>query len=137
MSLTTEKASVVISTRGRGRLIVPTVAAILQCEYPDFELIVVDQSVDNDLEAALQPLLADERLRLIRTDTVGTGRSRNIGLRAATGKYVLYTDDDCLVSPEWIEKMVAPFQQNDQVAVVFCPVTPLVKEKRSRVHAQL
>ena len=121
-------ASVVVCTRGRGAAIQATVAAILACQRPDFELIVVDQSEDDATEHALQPFRPDGRLRYVRSATVGTGRSRNIGLRAAQADYVLYTDDDCLVPPDWIEQMLAPFAAHNQVAVVFCAVTPLVKE---------
>ena len=125
---TAPAASVVVCTRGRGAGIEATARAILAIQHPNFELIVVDQSEDDATEVALQPFAGDSRLRYLHTDTVGTGRSRNIGLRAAHSPFILYTDDDWLVPPDWIDKMLAPFQANERVAVVFCAVTPLVKE---------
>lgn len=124
----TPAASVVICTRNRGSKIKGTVATILECDHPDFELVVIDQSTDDETQQTVESF-DDARIVYTRSDTVGTGRSRAIGLGIARAPYVLYTDDDCLVAPDWVTRMVEPFERNDRVGVVFCAVTPLVKEK--------
>ena len=114
--------SVVIPTRNRGDSILGAIHSVLACDFPDCELLVVDQSTNDETANALAPLLADKRLRYIRTTTVGAGRARNIGLRAAQGGIVAMTDDDCTVAQDWLCALQEMFAANPQVAMVFSSV---------------
>lgn len=116
--------SVVICTRNRGNLIVPTIETILGNIYTNFELLVIDQSTDCITENAVKRFASDKRLRYMRTDTEGTGVSRYLGLLEAKGNYVLYTDDDCTVSEDWIGTITNIFENNPKTAVVFSSVAP-------------
>lgn len=115
-------ASVIVCTRNRGESIHKTISSILANTYPDFELIIVDQSTDDETERAVAPLSDDPRVSYIRSQSSGLSRARNIGLTAASCEIVLMTDDDCDVPADWIERMVEPFAQYHQVACVFCDV---------------
>src|SRR5690606_12453731 len=99
------RVSVVICTRNRGDSLVGTVQSILDNPHPSFEIIVVDQSTNDDTLTALQPFQADPRVCYIRSNTVGTGKARNIGLFAARGDIVAYTDDYCFVPKNWIQDL--------------------------------
>jgi glycosyltransferase involved in cell wall biosynthesis len=121
---TVPQVSVVICTRNRGASIVQTLDSVFANDHPPFEVIVVDQSTNNETEAAVAPYCQDPRFRYIRSDTVGTGKSRNIGLRAAQGDIVAYTDDDCTVPVDWLERLDQFFSENLQIAVGFCSVIP-------------
>lgn len=116
--------SVVICTRNRGASIVHTLESVLANQHPSFEVIVVDQSTNDETMEAITPYASDPRFRYIRSDTVGTGRSRNIGLRAAKAEIVAYTDDDCIVPTDWLEKIIDFFTNSPSVAVGFCSVAP-------------
>lgn len=116
------RVSVVIPTRNRGRSVVDTVASILANTNPSFELLVIDQSTNDDTRQALAPFQSDPRLRYIPYEARGTGRSRNLGLQKACGEYVLYTDDDCIVPPDWIDRMRAVLDTHPRAGVVFCDV---------------
>lgn len=112
-----------VCTRNRGERVVCTVRSILACAYPCFELIVVDQSTNDETAQALAPYLSDIRLRYVRSETKGLGRARNIGLNLAMSDIVACTDDDCVVPADWLDKMSHVFVENPQVAVAFCNVT--------------
>ena len=55
--------SALVCTYGRGRLVVDTVSSILANTHPNFELVVVDQSRDDETLEAVKPFRADPRLR--------------------------------------------------------------------------
>jgi glycosyltransferase involved in cell wall biosynthesis len=114
--------SVLICTRNRGSMLLPTVQSILNNTYENFELLIVDQSVNDETALALASLRSDSRLRYIRSATVGLGRARNIGIGHAATDCVLMTDDDCEVPTDWIEKMARQFAEWPQIAVSFCIV---------------
>jgi len=97
-------ASIVVPTRNRGDLIMETIDSLLKLEGVDFEVVVVDQSTDERTAAAVAAAAnGDPRVRVVRTTTVGSSAARNVGALHAAGHVVAYTDDDCLVEPDWLE----------------------------------
>lgn len=117
--------SAVVCTRNRGDRLVTTLESILANTHPNFEIIVIDQSTDKKTRQAVAPFLANSRMRYIHSNTVGTGNGRQIGLLEACGDLVAYTDDDCIVSPKWLETIHAIFSKEKNVAIVFCDVHPI------------
>ena len=100
----------------------PTVQSILACTYPAFELVVIDQSTNEDTANAIAGFQADSRLRYIRSTTAGLGRAHNVGLKEVRHDVVLITDDDCEVPVEWVGKFASVFAENARVAMAFCNV---------------
>ena len=113
------EVTVVISTRNRGKRIVKTIRTILANEYPDFEVIVVDQSEDHYTETALRPFLSSARIRYIRTSTEGLSVGRNLGIRNARSEFIALTDDDCEVTSNWLRELVRAFSVDSRIGVVF------------------
>ena len=112
------KVSVTVPTRGRAEHVHECVASILACTGPPFEVIVVDQSDDRLTEEALAPLLGDERLRYLRSETRGVCAARNQGIAASRGEILACTDDDCRVSPDWLERFRQAFERRPEAAVL-------------------
>lgn len=116
--------SVVIPTRNRGEEVVAALESVLKNTHPNFEVILVDQSTNPDTEQAVHPYRTDHRFRYLKTDTVGAGLSRNIGIANARGEIIAFTDDDCIVPLNWLDTICALFNQNPGAAVLFCSVLP-------------
>lgn len=47
---------------------------------------------------------------------VGFSRAGNMGLRTARGDLLLFTDDDCIVQEDWVERMTAALDQEPIIA---------------------
>ncbi|MGE0767232.1 MAG: glycosyltransferase family 2 protein [Hyphomicrobiaceae bacterium] len=118
------KVSAVVCTRNRGSRIVATLDTLLANSHPNFEVIVLDQSTDGVTAEAVEPYKQDPRFRHLPSSSKGTGWARDLGLRAARGAVVAYTDDDCIVPANWLEEIEKIFDQNPKVAVAFCNVRP-------------
>lgn len=87
------RISVVIPTLNRGETVAQTVRDHLHTHRTDVEIIVVDGSPTPN--PALQTLAHhDQRLRVIPVPNRGTCYSRNIGVAAAQGDIIVFTDDD-------------------------------------------
>jgi GT2 family glycosyltransferase len=80
--------------------------------------VVVDQSEGGDTELALSPYLNDDRVRYVRCPTRGVAAARNVGIAASVGALVAFTDDDCRVPPDWVERFVDVFSREPDVAVL-------------------
>jgi glycosyltransferase involved in cell wall biosynthesis len=99
--------SVVVATRNRAGRIVALLESLRRQTVPAglVEVIVVDDCSDDGTTARLEDTLerGDLRLRLIRrTRPGGPAAARNDGWRAAAAPIVAFTDDDCVVSPDWL-----------------------------------
>lgn len=116
--------SVTICTRDRGDSITATIKSLLKSDYPNFEIVVIDQSAGNETERALAPWADDQRVHYVHSASHGVGLSHNISLHESRGELVLVTDDDCEVPPDWISRMVLTMERYPQAAVVFCDVVP-------------
>jgi len=116
--------SVVICTRNREKQLRVAIKSVLASQHPNFELIVVDQSTNDVTQKTIQPFLHDHRFNYIHSYTTGQGISRNIGLKCARADIVAFTDDDCTVSPDWLNAVENIFWKYPQVTVVFCSVEP-------------
>ena len=90
---------------GRLDALLELLGRVLTQQHDAFEIVVVEQTVDPDPEAArrLAELEADPRLRVLRHPPLGGPGARNEGVRAARGALLLFIDDDDLpLGDDWI-----------------------------------
>ena len=72
------------------------------------EIIVADSSTDRTPEIVRRHF---PDVALIRSETrLSAGAARNLGSAAARGRLIFFTDQDCIVPPDWIERMEEHFQ---------------------------
>jgi GT2 family glycosyltransferase len=82
-------------------------------DYPDYEVIVVDDGSTDDTAA----IASQFGFRVIRTENGGLSRARNVGLAAATGEIVAYTDGDARPDPDWLWHLAAAFTTTPHVGI--------------------
>jgi len=86
--------SVIIPTHNRGKMLCRAIDSVLNQTYKDFELIVVsDGCIDNTDEIVAS--YADSRISFLTHEkSRGASAARNTGIRASTGQYIAFLDDD-------------------------------------------
>ncbi|MBC7265034.1 MAG: glycosyltransferase [Chloroflexi bacterium] len=107
--------SVVIPAYNAAATIAECLTALNAQSLPrtDYEVIVVDDgSIDDTADIA-----ARYGARVLRQANSGPAAARNRGVNEARADIVLFTDSDCVPSPEWLEEMIGPFA-DPQVAGV-------------------
>lgn len=114
-----ERVTVVVPTRDRGRSIVATIASVLASDHENFELLIIDQSSSSDTENAISAEFDDDRIDYRRVADAGVSKSRNRGVQEASTEYVIMTDDDCIVRPNWIGANLAALQASERPGVVY------------------
>jgi GT2 family glycosyltransferase len=100
--------SIIVPTHDRIDQLALCLGAMRQLEYPrsDFEVIVVDDASIMPAETLAAHPAIEVGVRFLRTDTnQGPAAARNLGARHARGRYLAFTDDDCLPPPDWLQKL--------------------------------
>jgi glycosyltransferase involved in cell wall biosynthesis len=101
--------SVTIATRNRPEMLIGAIESVLRQSYQHFEIVVMDDSDNNDTQLALGGI-KDDRIRVVRTPARrGAGATFNVGLEAATGAIISFLDDDNLMHSEWLRSVVWAF----------------------------
>lgn len=86
----------------------------MENDYPDFDVIVVDQGTTDTAKLPASP-----RLRQYRQATKGKARALNAACRVTESPILLFTDDDCTVDPNWISTAVALFARAPRVDAIY------------------
>jgi GT2 family glycosyltransferase len=107
------RVSVVVCSYNGERTIRDCFEGLLKLEYPNFEVIVVDDG-STDATAAIT---RESGFRLISTENRGLSNARNTGLEAATGEIVAYLDDDAYPDPHWLTYLAATFLSTTHAGV--------------------
>ena len=100
------RVSVVIAARNEVDTIGEALPSVLALDYPDLEIIVVDDGSDDGTETVLQRFAAgDPRIRVLRVDTpppgwLGKNYALHHGAASATGDWLLFTDADVRFHPQ-------------------------------------
>lgn len=93
--------SIVVPTYNRAHLLPSTIATVLDQEYKNFELLIVDDGSTDNTAEVVKNIIAGSPARISYIYQVNSERSvaRNNGLKMASGDYVLFFDsDDALYS---------------------------------------
>ncbi|XTR50865.1 glycosyltransferase family A protein [Pseudarthrobacter sp. So.54] len=126
----TPSITVIVCTRDRVSQLRGAIGAILGLDYPNFDVIIVDNAASADETRELvRNEFPDPRLTLISEPRPGLSRARNAGMYRAGGDIVAFTDDDVVVDRYWLRGIAAGFEQAPDVACV----TGLVPAKRIAV----
>jgi GT2 family glycosyltransferase len=90
--------------------------SLLDQTISDFEVVIVDESSDGTESVIAQ--FSDKRIRYFRNRTrLGLVKSRNKSWELSKGKYVFFTDGDCIVSDDWIEQGLGVIEESDCAGV--------------------
>lgn len=111
--MTTPEISVIIPTLNSPYL-AQTISALLNQTYnlEKVEIIVVGMDKYNQIPA-------HETIRFIATNKpTSVAKVRNMGLWQARGRIVCFTDDDCVPTSTWLEKIVLPYHQSSSIFIV-------------------
>ncbi len=113
--------SIVIPTKNNGDILEKCLFSIQNLECPEdrLEVIIVDgHSADDTVGIAKK-----YGCKVIFEDEGRISYAREIGVRQAKGKFIAFTDADCVVDRDWIKELIKHFK--DDVAAVGGPnITP-------------
>jgi glycosyltransferase involved in cell wall biosynthesis len=116
------RISVVVCNYNGAETLEETLSSLVRLDYPDFEVIYVDDgSTDESLAIARR---FERDVRIIAQENQGLSVARNVGISAATGEIVAYIDSDAFADRDWLRHLVLTLDSGDYVAVGGPNLTP-------------
>lgn len=123
-----EPVSIIIAARNEYENLQKSLPAILNQDYPNFEVIVVNDCSWDESQAWLEELQKTEpRLKvsqLIEQEKYPTGKkfALTIGIKAAKNSLLLFTDADCFpASNQWLRLMQNQFSSGKDIVLGVSP----------------
>jgi GT2 family glycosyltransferase len=132
--------SVIVPTKNRAadlERMLPTLLS--QTRLPE-ELIIVDQSCDEDTRKVVESFAGDSKatdhhqpdiVYLYDPTLVGAGGARNVGIEHARGEILVFLDDDVLLEPEFLHELLVVYQEYPDAGGVSGVVTNYALPPRS------
>lgn len=84
------------------------------------EIVIVDSASTDGTSTVLAEAMSRGRWqgKLLREPLRGLGRARNTGWLATRGDIIVFTDDDCYVTPDLLERYLEVFAEHKEVGCV-------------------
>ena len=100
------KVSVIVPVYNAEKFVAKCIDSIQAQTYRDWELLLIDDgSVDHSLDILRQYASEDVRIRVFHQQNSGAGMARNVGIKNASGDYLVFVDSDDTVESDYFEKL--------------------------------
>lgn len=124
--------TVAICTYNRADLLRKTLAQITKIDKPkshDWELLVVNNNSTDCTEEVISEYSSILPLCRVLQPIQGLSNARNAAVENSHGDYIIWTDDDVLVSQQWLTSYEEGFERHPDAAVFGGPVTPWFEQE--------
>ena len=115
--------SIIILTRNQLAFTQKCINSILEHTQRPYELIVVDNGSDdgtvNYIESTVIPQNRHLPIRIIKNQhNLGFAAGNNQGIAVAKGDYILLMNNDIVVTPQWLDLLIACAEQRPRIGIV-------------------
>lgn len=130
ISMNHPQVSVVIPVWNGEKYLAQAIESILEQDFDDFELIIVDDGSTDDSLRIAHEFTLDPRVKVMTQDNSGVVAARNVGLYISRAEFVAFLDSDDIAKPDRISKQVAYLHAHPAVAAVGSHIAYFKESKR-------
>ncbi|WP_193193414.1 glycosyltransferase family 2 protein [Nostoc sp. MG11] len=124
---------IIVSQRERFSFTRESLESIYENTQLPFSLIYVDGGSPRPIRRYLEEQAQEKGFQLIRTEHyLSPNQARNLGLQQVDSKYLVFIDNDVIVSPGWLNSLLQCTEETK--ATVVCPLTCIGKPLGETIH---
>ncbi|MBP3766234.1 MAG: glycosyltransferase family 2 protein [Bacilli bacterium] len=99
-----KKVSIIIPVYNSEKYISKCLDSVLNQTYKNIEILVInDGSKDNSIDILREYEKKDDRIVVIDKENEGVAKTRNQGIKKATGDYIMFIDNDDFIDEDYVE----------------------------------
>lgn len=102
------KTSVIIPAYNEEKHIKQCIESLMQQNYPDFEIIAVDDGSTDKTKDILNDFASKNEIIFLKQNHLGPGHARNLGVSVSGGEILVFVDSDMSFKEGFLEELVAP-----------------------------
>ncbi|WP_017655131.1 hormogonium polysaccharide biosynthesis glycosyltransferase HpsN [Fortiea contorta] len=112
--------TVIIPTYEREKVLCDSIRDILNQDYLNFEILVVDQTPKHqpEIQAYLEELVSLKKIKWFHLNWASLPGARNYGIRRSQGEIILFIDDDVKLTPGFLAAHAKNYAQNPEIGAV-------------------
>lgn len=111
--------SIIIVNWNGGEVFKQCLKSLSKIDYPNWELIVVDNGSRDGSEDLKKFQIKDHALQIIKNiSNLGFAKANNQGVKLAKGKYILLLNNDTKVESDFLSKLVEKIESDSSVGVI-------------------
>lgn len=104
------QVSVIVPVYNGSKTITETVDCILNQTISPLEIIIINDGSIDQTGSLLKTL--SSMAVIVTKSNCGPASARNLGIKLAKGKFIAFTDSDCLPEPGWLNNLLAKFDSS-------------------------
>ena len=118
--------SIIILNYNAGQLLLDCVNSIKKSNYSNFEIIIVDNLSNDQSHKKCKSKFPEVKL-IENKENLGYCEGNNVGIRHATGKFIVIMNPDTEVLPSWLHELIIAYEKQGEG--IFQPKILSLKEK--------
>ena len=111
--------SIVIVNFNGGEMLIQCLKSVFNSKYEPIEVILVDNKSTDGSVAIAEKLFSEKpNFKVVKLPrNVGFAQGNNVGIRYCKGKYIVFLNNDTVVDPLWLDKLVEVMEKDESVGV--------------------
>lgn len=114
------RVSVIMPCYNDGKYIMEAIDSVRKQTWENVEIIIVDDGSDDTDTVQVLKSVENSGITLIQGGHRGPAAARNLGIKKATGEYILPLDADDTIEKDYIEKAAVILDESQNVGIVYC-----------------
>lgn len=136
------KLSIIIPCYNVTHYLLPCLESVFENTYRELELILVNDGSTDDWGGVLSNYFShnchscvsfiynDAEIKIIHQDNTGVSSARNIGIKVATGEYVIFIDPDDYVKKDYFSSIAQFIRRTENPDIIIMGFNQIVKDEK-------
>lgn len=110
--------TILVPGYNEGKVIATAIKSLMQMDYPNYEILVVDDGSKDDMFEVAKQFEDDHRVRVIYKPNGGKSSALNRGIEEALGEFVVCMDADSKLNKDVLLKAMSYFEKDKNLAAL-------------------
>lgn len=112
------KISIIVPIYNAEKTIEKCINSILKQTYPDYELLLINDGSKDNSQELIKKYQKNNKVKIINQKNHGVAYTRNLGIKKAIGKYIMFIDNDDYIDENYLEKHITIIEKEKSDIVI-------------------